>query len=95
MHMKLVPEQTALNNSELLAETVAVFAMLPAVPGAVVTMSKAAVAPLAREDAVQVTVPLLSAQPVSAETKTTPVGSGSEMVTLVAASGPLLVAVRV
>ena len=82
-------------SAESTAETVAVLPIGPNQLGAVTMMSNDAEAPLARDATVQVTVPLAFTHPASAETNTTPAGSGSEMATVVAVSGPLLVAVSV
>src|SRR2546423_591367 len=76
---------------------VASLVMVPAVAGAVALIVMLAVAALAREPTSQVTVPeaLVQVPWVElAEVKPTPAGRVSLTVTPVAASGPLLVAVR-
>ena len=82
-------------SAEPAADTVAVLPIGPNQSGAVTMMSNDAEVPLARDATVQVTVPLDSVQPASAETNVTVAGSVSEMVMTLAVSGPLLVAVSV
>lgn len=81
--------------SRALDVTLAVLEMVPVAPGAVTVMVYAALALLAKDAAVQVTVPPDSLHPAPAETNTTPPASTSLTVTSAAVSGPALVTVRV
>src|ERR1700730_235421 len=88
----------AVLGSASLAPTVAELVMGPAVAGAVALMVIMALAPLASEPMLQVTVPEALVQVPGeelAETKLTPAGRVSVTVAPVAGSGPLFVAVRV
>jgi hypothetical protein len=76
-------------------DTVAVFEMDPAVPGAVTVIVNCTLSPLANDAAVHVIVPLDSLQPVPAETNATVPGSVSTTLMLLAVPGPLFVAASV
>ncbi len=81
-----------------MAETLAVFVMVPGVLGAVTTMVTVALAELASVPKLQLIVVVPPHVPwvvVGAENGVTPAGSMSVNITLVAVDGPLLVTVSV
>src|SRR3984893_10577327 len=85
----------AVLGSGWVADTWAVFVIVPVCDGLVTLMLIVALAPLARLPTVQVTVPAEFVQPELADTKVTPAGRVSVPVLPVAADGPFFLATMV